>query len=176
MLTPTPLAKVFARFRVSWAVAEGCDLPATQPHLVNSMHNFTPLSAAIGGTLVGLAVALLMLTTGRIAGISGIVHGLISNAGGKSWRPAFVAGLVLAPLIAKLVGFTMPMPQIPASWVVTAGAGLLVGFGTRLGGGCTSGHGVCGIARLSLRSIAATLIFMGTAMVVVAIVRHGPAG
>ena len=76
----------------------------------------------------------------------------------------------------KLVGFTLPMPQMPASWAVTASAGLFVGFGTRLGGGCTSGHGVCGIARLSRRSIAATLIFMGTAMVVVAIVRHGPGG
>jgi uncharacterized protein len=140
------------------------------------MANFTPFPAAIGGALIGLAVALLMLTTGRIAGISGIVDGLIGNAGGKGWRAAFIAGLILAPLLARLVGFTLPMPQMPASWVVIAGAGLLVGFGTRLGGGCTSGHGVCGIARLSPRSITATLIFVGTAMVVVAIVRHGLAG
>ena len=140
------------------------------------MHNFTPIPAAIGGTLIGLAVALLMLTTGRIAGISGIVDGLIGNADGKGWRAAFVAGLILAPLLARLVGFTLPMPRMPASWVVIAGAGLLVGFGTRLGGGCTSGHGVCGMARLSPRSIVATLIFMGTAMVVVAIARHGPGG
>ena len=140
------------------------------------MDNFTPIPAAIGGTLIGLAVALLMLMTGRIAGISGIVDGLIGNADGKGWRAAFVAGLILAPLVAKLVGFTPPMPQMPASWVVIAGAGLLVGFGTRLGGGCTSGHGVCGMARLSPRSIVATLIFMGTAMVVVAIARHGPGG
>jgi uncharacterized membrane protein YedE/YeeE len=140
------------------------------------MDNFTPIPAAIGGTLIGLAVALLMLTTGRIAGISGIVDGLIGNADGKGWRAAFVAGLILAPLIAKLVGFTLPMPQMPASWVVIAGAGLLVGLGTRLGGGCTSGHGVCGMARLSPRSIVATLIFMGTAMVVVAIARHGLGG
>jgi len=140
------------------------------------MHNFTPIPAAIGGTLIGLAVALLMLTTGRIAGISGIVDGLIGNDDGKGWRAAFVAGLVLAPLLARLVGFTLPMPRMPASWVVIAGAGLLVGFGTRLGGGCTSGHGVCGMARLSPRSIVATLIFMGTAMVVVAIARHGPGG
>ena len=137
------------------------------------MDNFTPLPAAIGGTLIGVAVAFLMITTGRVAGISGIVHGLIGSADEKGWRAAFVAGLILAPLAAKLVGFTLPMPQMPASWVVTAGAGLLVGFGTRLGGGCTSGHGVCGIARLSPRSIVATLIFMGTAMVVVAIARHG---
>ena len=140
------------------------------------MDNFTPIPAAIGGTLIGLAVALLMLTTGRIAGISGIVDGLIGNDDGKGWRAAFVAGLVLAPLLARLVGFTLPMPRMPASWVVIAGAGLLVGFGTRLGGGCTSGHGVCGMARLSPRSIVATLIFMGTAMVVVAIARHGPGG
>jgi uncharacterized membrane protein YedE/YeeE len=140
------------------------------------MDNFTPIPAAIGGTLIGLAVALLMLTTGRIAGISGIVDGLIGNAAGKGWRAAFVAGLILAPLVARLVGFTLPMPQMPASWVVIAGAGLLVGFGTRLGGGCTSGHGVCGMARLSPRSIVATLIFMGTAMVVVAIARHGLGG
>ena len=116
------------------------------------MDNFTPIPAAIGGTLIGLAVALLMLTTGRIAGISGIVDGLIGNADGKGWRAAFVAGLILAPLIARLVGFSLPMPRMPASWVVIAGAGLLVGFGTRLGGGCTSGHGVCGMARLSPRS------------------------
>jgi len=140
------------------------------------MDNFTPIPAAIGGTLIGLAVALLMLTTGRIAGISGIVDGLIGNADGKGWRAAFVAGLILAPLLARLVGFTLPTPRMPASWVVIAGAGLLVGFGTRLGGGCTSGHGVCGMARLSPRSIVATLIFMGTAMVVVAIARHGPGG
>jgi uncharacterized protein len=140
------------------------------------MDNFTPIPAAIGGTLIGLAVALLMLTTGRIAGISGIVDGLIGDADGKGWRAAFVAGLILAPLVARLVGFTLPMPQMPASWVVIAGAGLLVGFGTRLGGGCTSGHGVCGMARLSPRSIVATLIFMGTAMVVVAIARHGLGG
>jgi uncharacterized membrane protein YedE/YeeE len=140
------------------------------------MDNFTPIPAAIGGALIGLAVALLMLTTGRIAGVSGIVDGLIGNADGKGWRAAFVAGLILAPLVARLVGFSLSMPQMPASWVVIAGAGFLVGFGTRLGGGCTSGHGVCGMARLSPRSIVATLIFMGTAMVVVAIARHGLGG
>jgi len=140
------------------------------------MDNFTPLSAAIGGTLIGLAVALFMLTTGRIAGISGILDGLISHTEKKGWRAAFVAGLILAPLLGKFVGFALPTPQMPASWAVTASAGLFVGFGTRLGGGCTSGYGVCGIARLSPRSIAATLIFMGTAMVVVAIVRHGLGG
>lgn len=137
------------------------------------MDNFTPLSAAIGGALIGLAAALLMLTIGCIAGISGIVDGLIRKADGRSWRAAFVAGLILAPVVAGLLGFPVSAPQMPSSWLVITGAGLLVGFGTRLGGGCTSGHGVCGIARLSPRSIVATLIFTGTAMVVVAITRHG---
>jgi hypothetical protein len=140
------------------------------------MDNFTPLSAAIGGALIGFAAALLMLTIGRIAGVSGIVDGLIRSAEGRGWRAAFVAGLVLAPVISGLVGFTLSVPRMPASWVLVAGAGLLVGFGSRLGGGCTSGHGVCGIARLSPRSIAATLIFIGTAMVVVAIARHALRG
>ena len=140
------------------------------------MDNFTPLSAAIGGTLIGVASALLMLTAGRIAGVSGIVDGLIGNAEGRGWRAAFVAGLVLAPVISGLFGFTLSVPRMPTSWVLVAGAGLLVGFGSRLGGGCTSGHGVCGIARLSPRSIAATLIFMGTAMLVVAIARHALRG
>jgi len=140
------------------------------------MDNFTPLSAAIGGALIGFAAALLMLTIGRIAGVSGIVDGLISSAEGRGWRAAFVAGLVLAPVVSGLVGFTLSVPRMPASWVLVAGAGLLVGFGSRLGGGCTSGHGVCGIARLSPRSIAATLIFIGTAMVVVAIARHALRG
>jgi uncharacterized protein len=140
------------------------------------MANFTPLSAAIGGALIGIAAALLMITSGRIAGISGIVDGLIGSASDKGWRAAFVAGLILAPFAASLVGFSLSVPRMPRSWVVIVVAGLLVGFGTRLGGGCTSGHGVCGFARLSRRSIAATLIFMATAMVVVAIVRHGLEG
>src|SRR5499427_2833706 len=131
------------------------------------MNSFTPLSAAIGGILIGLAVALFMLTTGRIAGISGVLAGLIGHADKKGWRAAFVAGLILAPLLGKFVGFTLPMPQMPASWAVTASAGLFVGFGTRLGGGCTSGHGVCGISRFSPRSIFATLTFMLVAMLTV---------
>jgi uncharacterized membrane protein YedE/YeeE len=137
------------------------------------MENFTPLSAAIGGFLIGLATTLLMLTAGRVAGVSGIVDGLIGSAADKGWRAAFVAGLILAPVAANLAGFTLSAPQMPGSWALIIVAGVLVGFGSRLGGGCTSGHGVCGVARLSPRSIAATLIFMGTAMVVVAIVRHG---
>ena len=130
------------------------------------MANFTPVSAAIGGALIGLSVALLMLLTGRIAGISGIFGGCLAfGTSNKGWRIAFIAGLILAPLIASWVGYAMPSPQMPASWTVVIAAGLLVGFGTRLGGGCTSGHGICGIARLSARSITATAIFMFTAIV-----------
>jgi uncharacterized membrane protein YedE/YeeE len=137
------------------------------------MANFTPISAAIGGALIGLAAALLMLTTGRLAGISGIFGGCLNLAASdKGWRLAFIAGLILAPLTAGLAGLAVPIPDMPASWIVIVAAGLLVGFGTKLGSGCTSGHGVCGIARLSPRSIVATCIFMGVAVVVVAFTRH----
>ena len=137
------------------------------------MANFSPVSAAIGGTLIGLAATLLMLLTGRVAGISGIFAGCLDfGATDKSWRVAFVVGLVLAPLVGGLVGYPLPSPEMPDSWSVIIAAGLLVGFGTRLGGGCTSGHGVCGMARLSMRSIVATAIFMATAIVVVALSRH----
>jgi uncharacterized protein len=141
------------------------------------MTNFTPVSAAIGGGLIGLSAVLLMLLTGRVAGISGIFGGCLGyGINDKGWRIAFVAGLILAPLIASWIGYAMPSPQMPASWAVVIAAGLLVGFGTRLGGGCTSGHGICGIARLSGRSITATAIFMFMAVVVVALTRHVLAG
>jgi uncharacterized membrane protein YedE/YeeE len=137
------------------------------------MANFTPLSAAIGGALIGLAAVMLMLLAGRIAGISGIAAGLLGIGSiDRGWCIAFIAGLILAPVAAMLAGYAVPMPQMPASWIVLVAAGVLVGFGARLGGGCTSGHGVCGIARLSKRSIAATMIFMGTAVVTVALMRH----
>ena len=141
------------------------------------MANFTPLSAAVGGALIGLAAALLMLTTGRIAGISGIFGSLIGwNVPDRDWRVAFIAGLILAPLTGSLAGYVVAEPQKPASWAVIVIAGLLVGFGTRLGGGCTSGHGICGVARLSPRSLVATAIFMAVAIVVVAVTRHGLGG
>lgn len=137
------------------------------------MANFTPLSAAIGGALIGLSAVLLMLSTGRIAGISGIFGGLLNVRGGdKGWRIAFIAGLILAPVIAGLIGYGMAQPRLSTNWIVIIAAGLLVGFGTRLGGGCTSGHGICGIGRLSPRSIAATIVFMATAVVTVAITHH----
>src|ERR1700691_3646079 len=138
-----------------------------------TMENFTPISAAIGGALIGLAAVLLMLFNGRIAGVSGIADGLINpRTDDRLWRAAFVAGLIVAPLAAALVGHTLPMPQMPANYAVIAVAGLLVGFGTRLGNGCTSGHGICGIARLSPRSIVATLVFMAAAIIVVALTHH----
>ena len=141
------------------------------------MAPFDPISALIGGALIGLASVLLMLLTGRIAGISGILGGVLTpGAGDKDWRLAFIIGLVAAPIASTLLGYPLPIPQMPTSWIVIAAAGFLVGFGARLGGGCTSGHGICGIARLSTRSIAATTIFMAAAAVTVAIVRHGIGG
>ena len=137
------------------------------------MANFTPLSAAIGGALIGLSAALLMLFAGRVAGISGILGATLGlGTGDRTWRLAFIAGLILAPIAAMLAGYSVPVPAMPASWLVVIAAGVLVGFGARLGGGCTSGHGVCGMARLSKRSIAATMIFMGTAILTVALMRH----
>jgi uncharacterized protein len=136
------------------------------------MFPFDPLSAAIGGALIGLAVTLLMLLTGRIAGISGILGNLVDSGGSdRAWRLAFIAGLIAAPLALTLDWHALANPVMPGS-IIVAIAGLLVGIGARLGSGCTSGHGVCGIARLSPRSIAATMTFMAAAMLVVAIMRH----
>jgi uncharacterized membrane protein YedE/YeeE len=141
------------------------------------MVNFTPISAAIGGALIGLAAVLLMLFAGRIAGVSGIFGGLLTAQNGDhGWRLAFIAGLIAAPLSAALAGYAMPTPQMPVRYLTIAAGGLLVGFGTRLGNGCTSGHGICGIARLSPRSIAATMVFMVAAIVVVALTHHVFAG
>ena len=141
------------------------------------MASFDLISALLGGALIGLASTMLMMLIGRIAGVSGILGRCLALASGeKVWRFAFVAGLVLAPIASGLLGYSLPMPQMPASWTMIVSAGLLIGFGTRLGGGCTSGHGVCGIARLSTRSILATAIFMATAIVVVTTIRHGFGG
>jgi uncharacterized protein len=137
------------------------------------MANFTPISAAIGGALIGLAAVLLMLLNGRIAGVTGVFAGLIDPlATDRTWRATFIVGLIAAPLSAALLGYAIPIPHLPPSLITVAGAGLLVGFGTRLSNGCTSGHGICGIARLSPRSITATGIFMLAAIVVVAVTRH----
>ena len=137
------------------------------------MVEFTPLSAAVGGALIGLASVLLMLLLGRVAGISGIFAGLLVSGGEeRRWRGTFIAGLLAAPLAAAAAGYPMAMPQMPSNLALVAAGGLLVGFGTRMAAGCTSGHGVCGMARLSPRSIVATLVFMATAIAVVAVTRH----
>ena len=141
------------------------------------MHHLTALSGLLGGALIGLAAAALMMLTGRLAGVSGILGGALQvKPADQGWRIAFIAGLIAAPLIAAVAGAPLPRPAMTSSLVLAAVAGLLVGFGSRMGNGCTSGHGVCGFARLSTRSIAATAIFMITAIVVVAIVRHGFGG
>ena len=133
---------------------------------------FTPWASLAGGVLIGLATAMFLLLNGRIAGISGIVGGLLAPTRGDiAWRVAFVAGLVVAPAVWLL--FTaLPAAQIDAGYPTLAIAGLLVGVGTRYGSGCTSGHGVCGLSRLSLRSLAATLAFMAAAFVTVFVMRH----
>jgi uncharacterized membrane protein YedE/YeeE len=134
--------------------------------------SFDPASAAIGGALIGLGVVLLMLLNGRVAGISGIFADVLDREhADKGWRVAFILGLIAAPLLLGVIGRSTPQPDMPG-WAIVVGGGLLVGFGTRLGGGCTSGHGVCGMARLSPRSLVATATFMLTAMVVVALSRH----
>jgi uncharacterized protein len=141
------------------------------------MSNFTPVSAAIGGALIGLSAVLLMAMTGRIAGVSGIFAGLINpQTTDRGWRAAFIAGLIAAPIASMFLGYAAPTPQMPGSYVTIIVGGLLVGFGTRLGSGCTSGHGICGIARLSPRSLVATGVFMLAAIVVVALAHHVFAG
>jgi uncharacterized membrane protein YedE/YeeE len=137
------------------------------------MTEFTPWSALAGGTLIGLASAVLLLASGRTAGISGITAGLLRPWHGEGiWRWMFIAGLILGTVLYGLFGGNLAAVQIDANTATLTGGGLLVGIGTRLGGGCTSGHGVCGISRLSVRSITATLIFMTTAAAVVFVTRH----
>ncbi len=135
--------------------------------------NFTPMSALIGGALIGISATLLLWLNGRIAGISGIMHGVLQRRGDDAaWRWLFLAGLIAGagiwlwlapPAFAPRAGYSLPLVLL---------AGVLVGFGTAQGGGCTSGHGVCGISRLSVRSIVATLAFLVTGMASVFVVRH----
>lgn len=129
------------------------------------MENFTPVSALIGGALIGFGALLLYLFSGRIAGISGISSGALFSREDRSWRLAFVVGILLGPLLvsAMISDFSYSTPEL--SWQLIVG-GLLVGIGTGWGSGCTSGHGICGISRLSTRSITATLIFMLTGMLI----------
>ena len=133
---------------------------------------FTPWSALIGGMLIGLAAAMFALLNGRVAGISGVLGGLFNPMPGDiGWRVAFIGGLVVAPLVYGLFA-ALPAVQIDASYGALVVAGLLVGVGTRYGAGCTSGHGVCGLSRLSPRSLVATLAFMGAGFVTVFVLRH----
>jgi uncharacterized protein len=135
--------------------------------------DFTPISGLIGGILIGLAVALMLLLNGRIAGVSGIVGGLVKpKAGDTGWRAAFVVGLPLGALAYILVaGGPAPVNVLASPPAILIG-GLLVGFGTRMGSGCTSGHGLCGLALLSWRSVIATAVFFGVAMVTVFLTGH----
>jgi uncharacterized protein len=133
--------------------------------------NFTPLTALAGGVLIGLASVWLLAANGRIAGISGILHGLFAQPpGDRAWRVAFIAGLLVAG--AAWVFFTQPSPGRAGFLGWAALGGFLVGLGTRVSGGCTSGHGVCGLGRLSLRSLVAVIAFMAAGMISVFVMRH----
>ncbi len=136
------------------------------------MSTFDPVSATLGGLLIGLGTLLLMALTGRTAGISGIFASALDPFhNGRAWRAAFIAGLVAAPLAIAATGSAVAPPDMPG-WAAVIAGGVLVGFGTRLSGGCTSGHGICGMARLSPRSLVATATFMVVAAAVVAVSRH----
>jgi uncharacterized protein len=138
------------------------------------MTEFTPFTALAGGVLIGAAAVLLMYLNGRVAGISGIAAGLLKwpPAEDWAWRAAFVAGLVIAPVWLALSGLARPEIAFEVNMPMLIGAGILVGFGSAFGSGCTSGHGVCGIARLSKRSILATVVFMSAGIATVFVVRH----
>ena len=135
-------------------------------------NSFTPWSSLFGGMLIGLAAAMFVLLNGRVAGISGVLGGLLTPVRGDVlWRVAFVGGIMITPL-AYSVFQALPAVQIDADYAALIAAGLLVGVGTRYGAGCTSGHGVCGLSRLSLRSLAATATFMSAGFATVFVLRH----
>ena len=137
------------------------------------MTEFTPLMSFLGGAFIGLSAVILMGGLGRTAGVSGILGGLFTiDLSGALWRLAFLAGLVLSPFLYRKVSGQLPDFAVTSDVFYLVAAGLLVGFGTSLGSGCTSGHGVCGIARLSKRSLVAVVVFMASAMVTVFIMRH----
>ncbi len=137
------------------------------------MENFTPMTGFAGGVLIGLSAIGLALTLGRIAGISGILGGLFgSDRREWGWRAAFILGVFGGPFLVALLGGTVPVPVVVGSLPLLIAGGVLVGFGTRMGGGCTSGHGVCGLGRFSPRSLVATCVFMGVSGVTVFILRH----
>ncbi len=134
---------------------------------------FTPIASLLGGVLIGLAAVMLMALNGRIAGMTGIFSGILAPFDGANrWRLAFLGGAIGAPFIAQLLGAGF-VSMAPVTGLPLAVGGVIVGIGVSYGGGCTSGHGVCGIARLSPRSIAATLVFMTATFVTVTLMRHG---
>jgi len=136
------------------------------------MATFNWITALLGGILIGVSATLLLAFNGRIAGISGMINGAMTFAKAESWRWLFLLGLVLGGALYEYILAPQPTPHSPFSpWAMILG-GVLVGFGTRLGSGCTSGHGVCGLGRLSVRSLVAVLTFLSTAMLTVFIVRH----
>lgn len=133
---------------------------------------FTPLASLAGGVLIGLSAVLLMLASGRIMGATGVLSGALFGPGARDWRLALLAGMVSGPLAVLMLTGSFPEIQVPVTTAAMVVGGLLVGIGVSFGGGCTSGHGVCGMARLSARSIVATLTFMVTTGVTVFLVRH----
>ena len=132
------------------------------------------LRAAAGGLLIGLAAALMIIFNGRIAGVSGVLGGLVFERGSsdRRWRSMFLGGMVLGATLLTALVATLPPAKLQTGWLGMAAAGLIVGYGTRMGSGCTSGHGVCGIARLSQRSIVATITFMSFGAATVFVIRH----
>ena len=135
--------------------------------------SFTPIPSLLGGIILGVAAALYVLLHGRILGISGIVSGLLHpKLADSSWRVSLVLGLISAPFLAALFFGIIPVVEIDSGWLAIVIAGLLVGFGAQYGSGCTSGHGICGLSRLSPRSLVATLAFMSAGFVMVFIIRH----
>ena len=137
------------------------------------MANFTPLASTAGGVLIGLAAVWLLAANGRIAGVSGILHGFVTeirSADERSWRLAFIAGLVAAGFAWHWYAGPVPAREGFLGWAAVAG--VLVGLGTRLSGGCTSGHGICGLGRLSLRSLVAVSVFMACGVVAAIVMRH----
>lgn len=137
---------------------------------------FTPLTALAGGALIGLSASLVYAALGRIAGISGILNQVLEQSADRGWRIAFLLSLIVGAALWFALGHGVPAPRtdFPLPWLVAAG--LLVGFGTRLGNGCTSGHGICGLARLSRRSLAAVVVFMASAAMTVFVLRHALGG
>ena len=135
--------------------------------------SFTPIPSLLGGMILGIAAALYVLLHGRILGISGIISGLLHpKQDDRAWRIALVLGLLTAPVLAALFFEIRPIVEVDADWIAIIIAGLLVGFGSQYGSGCTSGHGICGLSRLSPRSLVATLSFMGAGFLAVFVLRH----